>query len=255
MVTLDVYVPTKHVDDPDHPDLANVTSIFGNITPGYFDVSLVLFNPVHIANQDNDFTMVREALVASHADYIMICKPTSVSISTSDDLLNMLEQSVSTSFDILWLAKWLDRCDLYSNYVNIGTTGVYLVDTQSPHGIQCLLFSTEGKEKFLQLDPLKKDTPLSLYLNRQSSSSFHSVTITPSPVKFDIRKVDDDIDYVKLTECVNPPGSIKPDRAGNDIGFFIFIVIGLLLIGLIYVIIKFGNQATNKICAYAARKH
>ena len=272
---LRVYIPTKHIKVNEgnvHPDVDSAIALFVGETSA-FDVKVILFDPTCDKEYDKDYQMVCQALrMSKEADckaFTIVCKETSISSSSSQQIFKLIEDAITLHkseakrrFDILWLADWLDRCDQFTNIQQIGSRGAFIADTVSPHGIQCLMFSPEGREKYFKMEPVKAGTiTLSGVLNRRTvlrtnadcesekNIRFISRVIEPCPVTFDVRRAKSDIEYAKCSACVDPPGPVKPNKTGSDIGFFIFIVIGAVIITAIIILVKFGNSMSNKLAA------
>ena len=276
MCQLRVYIPSHHKQcesDSVHPEVDSAISIFIGDS-SFFDVDINVYKPDPCDDLDLDYQIVKEALEMSaefkDESYTIICKDTSIATASSQQILNLIESVVKMNqdhcdkdFDILWLADWLDRCDLFTNIQKIGGRGAYVADTVSPHGIQCLLFSPKGREKFLMMEPVKSGAiTLSGTLNRRTvlrnnSESSHECTprnvkfksrvIQPCPVSFDSSRAKSDVEYAKCSACADPPGPVKPNKTGSDIGFFIFIVIGIVIIAAIAILIKFGNNISDRL--------
>ena len=87
--------------------------------------------------------------------FVIICKDTAISSASSATILDVVEATIESSsypgnqFDLFYLAKWMDRCDQYTNVREVGANGLKLVDTISPNGVLCLMFSPQGVTKFL----------------------------------------------------------------------------------------------------------
>ena len=248
---LNVYILTNYTDflpsNKPHPNVANAVEMFIGKS-SFFDIKINLINVNNSKDEDMDYNFVKKSISMSlevdPSSYVIVCKETSVSNLSSDTLLDHIQkcvllsekETIKSSFDIVWLSGWLSRCDQYTNYRELHK-GTYLVDTTSTHGVQCLLFSPSGCNKFMKMNKVSPNTPLGLILNRSIRNrnandihlNFISSTITPSPINFDIRRGKEVYDYVKTCHCVDPPGTINSDKGGSDISLFVFIIIGAFI--------------------------
>jgi len=247
MVKIKVFIAThKKIETDNFPcSVLQTKAIFDS---SEHNIDIHVFNSNVNKKYNHDYSMIKNSLKKVEDDvYTIICKDTCVSTMPANTLIHHLHRIIEKDdFDIMWMANWLDQCQKYSNLRHVSLTGVGVVDTYSPHGIQCLMFSPEGRRKFLKIKPLDIETPLSEYLNRSvKSGKFLAITFQPCPISFDINKAERPIDYVKSCQCADPPGPIHPDKPGSDIGFFIFIVIGIFVFICINLLIKFGIYMSN----------
>lgn len=185
--------------------------------------------------------------------YVIICKDTTVSSLSPSDLLFRISEVISTEcFDVMWLAKWMDQCQKHSRIRKISDTGSYVVNTYSPHGTQCLLISPEGKRK-LQKQKCDEKTNYSELLNRLvKAGKLKAITFQPSIVSYDVSRARVPLDYVKMCECADPPGTIKPDLPPAEPNVFIFLIIGIIILISIFILIRFGNHMTKRYEAFRA---
>ena len=206
------------------------------------------------------------SLKINPSSYVIVCKETSISSLTSNILLQYIEKCVIKSieepdkskFDIIWLSHWNSRCDQYTNYREL-LNGTYLVDTTSSYGIQCLLFSPSGCDKFMKMNKIStKNTSLSLILNELSINrksdnidNFISCAITPPLINFDIRKSKDVYDNIKTCQCIDPPGTINSEKINYDISLFVFIIIGIFIIILLFLFFNINKNNINKSLHYS----
>lgn len=242
---IDVFISTKE-DDPN--TLSGVINIFNGRSPSGNTVGnvAILNTPDSIYGWDDDYSMILDAFSKSSDpnSYVIVCKDTTISGYTSDIIYMHLENAINSSeldpinsFDIFYLAFWADRCDLHHNVRNSGDTGLKIVNTVSPNGIQCLMFSPCGRQKFLKVfnptnNPVMKATPqlpetLGHKLQKKISSTCRSgiynqsllapedekfyATCNGTPlVNFDITKRKSDAELIKMNACRNPAPAAQP---------------------------------------------
>jgi hypothetical protein len=254
--------------DKNRKDIESTVSMFTGISSSGSSINVNIISKYECGDGwDQDYAMVIDAFRRFPEDnFIIICKDTAISSSSSRTILNLIEKVIGGHlacneqyFDIFYFCKWMDRCDQFSNYRDGGDHGLKIVDTTSPNGIECMMFSPEGRNKFMrEFDPGThplKDQRLGLALNtkitdRNSPSlqdsnvcRFVAQTCHPNIIQFDITKRRNDNELVKTTECRDIP-VCKPERekCSGGLGVFWFIVIILIVAVLAYVVLRLGRK-------------
>jgi hypothetical protein len=261
----------------DAKNVESVMRIFNGSSSTGLTVSVNVVPLPDAKGWDADYAMVVDAFKKAQPNsYVIICKDTAVSALTSQTVLDVLERVIQSgldpanAFDIFYLSKWLDRCDHYTNVRQIGDRGLKLVDTISPNGVLCLMFSPAGRAKFLtsfppvdsgdiKANPIT-DRPLGQVLNsRIESRTSPSATDPTRPVgtqrfiasttdinlvEFDISKRANENEMLKTTRCraVSPTPLQQKARTGPSMGFFWFILIAVIVIILGWALIKIGSR-------------
>jgi len=224
---------------------------------------------------DNDYQIVLESFNLASTKknyedtYILICKSTAISSASSNTILNVIEKVVNDDlngtncFDIFYLSKWLDRCDQYSN-VHEFHSGLNIVNTYSPHGIHCLMFSPRGRNKFLihynpNSNPIcdrslghvlnsrigHKNTT---HINIESDEVFIAITTTPSIINYDIiNGKGDPSNNLKLCECRDIPHPSKPEFSPttSHMAFFWLLIIIIFVCLIVFILIRYYINKYN----------
>jgi hypothetical protein len=224
---------------------------------------------------DLDYWLTYNSLRNStDTDYVIICKDAVVSTMNSSDIFDILENVINrndtdpnNSFDLFYLGKWMDRCDQFTNQIDIGDTGMKIVNTISPNGIMCIMFSPQGRKKFLEIYDIEK-TPIltqtltnkqtlghylhhriglkTNYLNDNdipiSQQKFYAITSSPSIIDFDISKRKSDSEFIKTVECRNTQQEVKNTETQSSMTFFWFIVIVLIIIFVVWICYKYSSS-------------
>ncbi|CAH6419445.1 Hypothetical protein POVN_LOCUS731 [uncultured virus] len=270
--TLEVFIFSKQRPE----DIPAAIDLFRGSSPNGLRANITVMVPTERPDVDPDYSMVLDAFSkAAPQSYVIICKDTSVSSNTSDAILDALEKAIDSgqqpgnAWDIFYLAAWLDRCDQFSNIREINERGLKIVDTVSPNGVQCIMFSPQGRTKFMQaFDPATnpiKDLSLGKVLNSRISSRdapgaidttrpaamqrFFAATSTPHLVQFDVTKRKTEAELLKATECRSVP-SAEPTKTkpSSNMGFFWFIIVVIVVILIAWALIKlaagYGTTAT-----------
>ena len=169
---------------------------------------------------------------APENEYVLVCCDRLISNCSPSTIYNCIEYFIDhCTFDIFYLASWADRCDLYSDIHEI--ENYKIVKSQSPHGTACLLFSPEGRKKFLNsICPLETKS-LDFTLNAQMDC-FEVYTTTPSLIEFDITQRETDLEYVKLCKCREVPSMVRPveitRRNTTTLNLFWFILVIIIIV-------------------------
>lgn len=197
---------------------------------------------------DQDYYIAMKAFEMTSVDStVIICKDTAVSATPTDIILSIVDAALTEdeSIDVLYLSKWMDRCDLYSEKREFGA--VKIVKTFSPNGFHCLLFTPSGRKKLLNMHNPKDnaliDKPLSLVLNSYIGSGLlNAATTYPSLVQFDISKRKNDDELLKTTECRQPPviRDYKHEKSEGGSAYLWFIIVAVIIVILITLMIKYG---------------
>lgn len=209
---------------------------------------------------DPDYeTVIKAFSLAYHEEnyedlYIIICKSSAVSVASSQRIIDVIEEVVfNECFDIFYLSKWLDRCDQYSNIKELDS-GMKLVNTISPNGIHCIMFSPRGRNKFLTWyypseNPIVNRT-LGQVLNARigeeyENGAFVALSTTPTLINFDVvSNKDDPVNVLKTIECRNIPFLAKPEAkcTTTAMQFFYLIIIIIIIVLIAFILIRYFTK-------------
>lgn len=186
-----------------------------------------------------------------HPDsYIIIVKDTSVSDASSDRIADIVSGAISSgNWHLCYLSKWLDRCDLYSEKKPINGTMTTIAKTQSPHGLQAVIFSPHGRDILRSEKPMKNGE----YFSSEKKAihkaiheaimngHLHATCAVPNLINFDTNAITKPSDYLKNNECELPPTPVPEKQMQQTASsntwiwwLLLIIVIILILIGLYY---------------------
>ncbi|PCJ24624.1 MAG: hypothetical protein COA94_07155 [Rickettsiales bacterium] len=145
----------------------------------------------------------------------IILKDTSIFSSKKDHVLEVIKTSLEVEdWDLVYLNRWLDRCDLYTDDRHrVGNTFTEIIRTRSPNGTQAIMFSVIGRDRILGVEPLRDSTYFKLVnisidtlLNISiENSSLFAYVIVPNLVEFDIGVSSTLSNLAKMSECRAPP--------------------------------------------------
>lgn len=171
---------------------------------------------------------------------VIVIKNTSISTSSPEIIANIVKTSLCiTGFDLCYLCKWMDMCQLYGDVGHTSTNDqISLVKTKSPNGMQSILFSVSGKEILLGRKPMANkniltiDSCISDVLNKEIfNGNISAICTVPNIINFDIAlNATSNNDFIKLNECLPVMLMHKEnsDSSANLVGFII--IIGLILL-------------------------
>lgn len=235
----------------------------------------------HSKEGNNDWLFLQAALkYCRRNEYLILCKNTSTSNASSLTIMKMIKEIINNfdnnPWDIVYLCKWLDRCDMYSDRHDFSDSNSKLVRTYSPYGTQCLLISPEGQDKLLELYPSLKskkkdntsieedsdihiehvDATLGIALNQAiNDGKLVAMTVSPNLINFDPTKASKSVDYRKTIECRDPPKIYCPDKyTKNNTAFFWFIIIVLIVFLLVCILSYSVNYGLPSIEEYNLRR-
>lgn len=181
-------------------------------------------------------------------EYIVIINNNSITNVTSDIIRDIMKALCTKRFDICYLCKWMDRCDLYSDTTQLkysnGAHGVQVSKTYDPHGFQAVLISPEGQNKILKYGDTyhkllyEQDCHIGEVINKKiNSGECDAICVTPNLFDFDISKAVDNADYVKTIQCAHPgyPASSDNSMTGSYVVLALLILLAALALYFIFI--------------------
>jgi len=184
---------------------------------------------------------------------VIILKDNSVSHLTPEQITNRVKSilALTQPFDIFYLCKWNDRCQLYTNKRNMADTNTFLAQTQAPGGFQAVLITPSGRDIILgqammpNNKKFKLDHPLPDQLTHEIfNGHLVAFTETPNIIDFDIRYAMSNADYVKLNEC--QPVKQSSQNVGSSTAAYVWFFIVILAIFLLaWALIRIGPGTRN----------
>lgn len=222
--------------------IPNMTSI---------EVGVLQISPDSVKKGDTYDRVALMSLVSEQKDntFLIFVKSTTVSVLSSNSLIKMIydlcdEYMKSASgdkahFDLMYLAKWSDRCDLFKPVANVFNSTATLVETSSPQGLQSIIISPEGGTKLKAKLTEPRDYPVSMTLSHLvNKGQLKALTTTPNVMEFGAQYSTSPSDYMKSKECVEPPtGNDKPSPKSSNLSLFVFVIIFLVVIAVFYFLV------------------
>jgi hypothetical protein len=141
-------------------------------------------------------------------------------------------------WDLCYLCKWLDRCDLYENVRYIRGETITIVQTKSPHGIQALMISPCGRDIMLGKKYMRNDQmfptltkPLDSELNEQiEKDNLYAICTNPNLFMFDVNCSSSISDLAKMSICRRPENKERDETSVLPFMWFVVIVLGVILL-------------------------
>jgi hypothetical protein len=176
-------------------------------------------------------------LKTSESENILLLKSDIIPIVNDNDLNKIIEYlEQNENYDIAYLSRWLDRCDLIEKVDKIEGTSFEVIKPHILNGTSALYFNKKGKNKILSMFSDLYLQPLSFTLN---SKNINKIAITPNPFQFDYTMAKSKNDYLKTSECKIPLNEtnepITKKATPIPLSWYLFIVLGFLFITIIII--------------------
>lgn len=142
---------------------------------------------------------------------LIITKDSSTSDLSSKQIADVISGMMEVDdYDLIYLCRWMDRCDMYSDMRPIFGTSSILAKTVSPNGTQSILYSPQGRDRVLGKIPMKNgkrfDTDgrsLDKALNDEiRKGNMDARCAVSNIIKYDITTSETDGDFDKLSDCI-----------------------------------------------------
>ena len=157
-------------------------------------------------------------------------------------------------FELCYLCKWLDQCQKYID-TSIDeedvSGGSKFMWTQSPNGVQSIMFTPKGRDVVIRKQPMRNgklfsvSKPMSVQLKEEIlSGNIKAICTVPNLIDFDISLAKNNSEFMRLNQCQMPQISRNPAISGNTqtsenfINYFWFAIIVVLIIIVAWAVIK-----------------
>lgn len=205
----------------------------------------------YTALQQSETICVNKILTENNSNYpdsySLIIKDTSVTVSTADQIYQLLNQvTQQAGWELFYLTKWLDRCDLYGIPQNVKNKTYTFINTFSPNGFQAIMFSPKGRDVILGKIPMKNGKlfppvtqPIENQFNQNiSNGNITAISTIPNLFEYDINQATTIADFQKGSMC-SPNIGVTSTIAGTDqtpLSFIWYIIILIMIIVIIFAI-------------------
>lgn len=214
-------------------------------------------NYKHTSSSIQESSRFHKALSTAYSEYpnsyCIIIKDNSVTNCSSRDIDEIVTKALEIGkyekkWDLFYLTKWLDRCDLYKSPTYVRNKQTALISTYSPHGAQAICFSPHARNVLLGETPFHKTSeychlnkPLSSYLNECIEKGyFKAIGAFPNIFDYDVTKSSGVTDLAKLSLCRRPENNGNEKKGPLPFLIFVGVVIGTLL--LVWALYYLGPQ-------------
>lgn len=195
---------------------------------------------------------LKDSIKQNAKEPILYITDTSVTDADASLIEAVVTSLLSNNWDICYLSKWLDSCDLYTDKKVINKNGTVLVNAVNPHGVQAVLirpdqFSVDDNtgEVVWKGNKIAFEKNLSnSFQNLIASKSIVAATVTPNLFNVDPSTITDSLDYVKLNECRDLSAvSNNPNISGaggitSNPNLITYILLGIAILLILYLLYK-----------------
>lgn len=181
----------------------------------------------------------REKHRESHA---IIVKDTSVSNASVNQIANVISAAIANGkWDLCYLNKWLDRCDLHSDRKPVNGTMSTITKTVEPHGLQAVVYSPNGRDIILGDKEMKngklfqdKDKPLDKPLDEKildniKNKNIEATTTEPNLINYDVGSAKKPTDYLKANGCNHRSITGKNMQEENQTNTWLWVILIIVI--------------------------
>jgi len=229
----------------------------------YFDI-----HPTTIPKDrknDKSQLLIETLKKAPNNKWILYIKDNSITNANTSLIKDIIYQSIDyynnkKEWDLFYLSKWFDRCDLYTkskDYI-YRLHNSWITRTYSPNGEQAILLSPKGVRKILDIEKTQNENINYEYKNiikKIEDGSLIAITITPNLFSYDVLMSKNVSDLAKTSECRKPNLLPKnePKTKNKSITetlspFVWFLLIVIIVIFILWVLYQLGIK--NKVKKY-----
>jgi len=219
-----VYILTT---DTQSPDLTRLMNKFSDGT--FIRMPVTIDFPQGSTTHLKEYNRLMKSLEMAENDYPnssnIIVKDNMMTFHSPENVAKILksvnDHNNDDSWDLFYLGKWLDKCELYDSPQRV-TSDTVRVRTYAPQGFQAIMFSPSGRKRVLSSMPTRNSkAALNLSPNQNVSESLTGAIANnrliarctpqslfhPDPTKLNG-------EWYKLNDCL-PPGQNAMAMQGN----------------------------------------
>jgi hypothetical protein len=185
---------------------------------------------------------------------ILYITDTSVTDANAQTIEAIVTSLLTNDWDVCYLSKWLDACDLYTEKKTINPNGTVLVNAVNPHGIQAIMIrpdrfkvdATTGEVALKDGSKIQFENNLSTTLQKLiAGKKILATTVSPNLFNVDPNTIERKEDWVKLNECrgiagMNGGSEVAPNQATlqpnkQNLWLWLLLIILIALIVFLYI--------------------
>ena len=149
---------------------------------------------------------------------ILYITDTSITDADSATLDAITASLLTNEWDVCYLSKWLDACDMYGEKKQINKNGTVLVNAVNPHGIQALMVRPDrfkvdissGQVSLKDGTKIEFEGDLTKTLQKLiAGKKILATTVSPNLFNVDPQTIVEKKDWVKLNECQTMMGQMN----------------------------------------------
>lgn len=187
------------------------------------------------------------------ASPVIIVKDSTVSQVSPTIMADRINSTLQHGhWDICYLARWLDRCDLHTENLALGESATILAKAQSPHGTQALMLTPQGRDllledKFFNHSEVEAVHHFGVHHNLDTllnkailHNQLRAVVFKPNLVSFDSTLAVADADYVKSHDCLHQLAVAQQVASGSGSTASSFSWLWLILIVALIILVMYA---------------
>lgn len=185
---------------------------------------------------------LKDGINTNNKEPVLYITDTSVTDADASTVEAIVTSLITNNWDVCYLSKWLDSCDLYTDKKQINKNGTVLVNAVNPQGIQALMIRPDrflldantGEISLKNGNKIAFENDLSSTLQKLIvSKQINAATVTPNLFNVDPMTITKSEDYIKLNECRDPSALIPLDNETQSSSQQKYITWGLLVIAIL----------------------
>lgn len=249
-------LPVYIIPDVSGGDVNTVRNIFSD---PFFNVSFVQDEAAATPEQ-REKQLVLRALSDGRKSYpespLFIVKDTSISSAPSDEVAKIIKLVISNAeanpdnrFHAFYACVWLDRCELYTGKNVVSDTGAFTAFTESPYGLQAVLFSPQGRDVILghtymdnnKLFDINGAANLGEAINRETfRGNLRVECVYPNIIDYNISAAETTDDLLKGQRCLPIPprgGASSKKNVKNTTSLSPGAILAILIIVIVLIVL------------------
>lgn len=182
-------------------------------------------------------------------EHMIIIKDSSTSLASPEVIAKFVSSAIEAKdWDICYLNRWADRCDLNANVKDTGVNSS-IAETYAPQGAQAILISPNARDIMLGKKPLKNQQPFTMTGNFAQTLNHYvghgllvALCAKPNLIVFDPNLVKTAEDLIKTSECLQPEikNNLLTDKDGKT-NWAVLVLILLVILVIVFALLRNRN--------------
>lgn len=242
-----VYIISDRVN-PHSGEIQKVAKLFDD---DLFAISITTIDqasaPKDKIEQELIGTCLRNQSKVHPHDYMIIIKDSSTSLASPEEIAKFVSSAISAKdWDICYLNRWADRCDLNINPRDTGINSL-MAETYAPQGAQAILISPPARDVMTGKKPLKNGQNFTLTGNFAQTLNYYvshgllrALCAKPNLIIFDPNLVKTPEDLIKTSECLQP--EVKNNLLTSTNGETNWLMVILIMLVVLVIILALARN-------------